>query len=52
MKTQKQYFLHNMRSAYFLFNRRIPRERERERETVQDGERDRDREKRETAREM
>ena len=50
MKTQKQYFLHNMRSAYFTINREYL-ERERERERVQDRERDKDREReRETER--
>ena len=32
MKTQKQYYLHNMRSAYFPIDRGLHRERERERE--------------------
>ena len=42
VKTQKWYYLYNMRCAYFPINRRLHRERETERE--------RDR-KRETARE-
>ena len=49
MKTQKQYFLHNMKSAYFPINRRILRERKRERECKM--ERETKIEKRETARE-
>ena len=32
MKTQKQYYLCNMKSAYFPINRKWHRERERERE--------------------
>ena len=36
VKTQKQYYLHNMRSAYFPINRRLHRERERERERERD----------------
>ena len=32
VKTQKQYYLHNTRSAYFPIDRRLHRERERERE--------------------
>ena len=32
VKTQKWYYLHNTRSAYFPINRRLHRERERERE--------------------
>ena len=31
VKTQKWYYLHNTRSAYFPINRRLYRERERER---------------------
>ena len=31
VKTQKQYYLCNMRSAYFPIDRRLHRERERER---------------------
>ena len=35
VKTQKWYYLHNMRSAYFPINRRLHRERaEREREAM------------------
>ena len=32
VKTQKQYYLHNMRSAYFPIDRGLHRERERPRE--------------------
>ena len=32
VKTQKQYYLCNMRSGYFPINRRLHREREREQE--------------------
>ena len=32
VKTQKWYYLHNMRSAYFPVNRRLLRERESKRE--------------------
>ena len=32
VKTQKWYYLHNMRSAYFPIDRRLHRERERARE--------------------
>ena len=42
VKTQKQYYLRNMRSAYFAINRRLHREGERERER---GGRDRKRKK-------
>ena len=34
VKTQKWYYLHNMRSAYFPIDRRLHREREREREAM------------------
>ena len=34
VKTQKWYYLHNMRSAYFPINRRLHREREQERERL------------------
>ena len=49
VKTQKQYYFHNMRYAYFPINRRlnIERVREREREIDRDREskRERDRER-------
>ena len=37
VKTQKQYYVHNTRSAYFPINRRLHREREREREKRERG---------------
>ena len=40
MKTQKWYYLHNTRSAYFPIDRRLHRERERER--VRERERERE----------
>ena len=40
-KPQKQYYLCNMRSAYFSVNRRLHRQRERERERVRERERER-----------
>ena len=47
VKKQKQYYLHNMRSAYFPINRRLHRERkrvrERERESKGESNRERDR---------
>ena len=43
MKTQKQYFLHNMRSAYFPISRRLFREKETERERERERERARKR---------
>ena len=39
VKTEKWYYLHNMRSAYFPINRRLLRERERGRERGRDRER-------------
>ena len=33
LKTQKQYYVSNMRSAYFPINRRLDRERERDTHT-------------------
>ena len=39
VKTQKWYYLCNMRSVYFLINRRLHRERAREREIEQERER-------------
>ena len=41
VKTQKQYYLHNMRSAYFPIDRRlhIYRERESERQRVRESKR-------------
>ena len=43
MKTQKWYYLHNMRSAYFPINRRLHRERERAREREREKVRERSR---------
>ena len=40
VKTQKWYYLHNMRSAYFPINRRLHRARERERERDRERERE------------
>ena len=37
VKTQKQYYLHNMRSAYFPIDRRLHRERGREQEKRERG---------------
>ena len=47
VKSQKWYYLCNMRSAYFPFNRRLHRERkrERDREREQEGEREKERER-------
>ena len=45
VKTQKQYYLHNMRSAYFPINRRLHRERDREQEREREMERERDTER-------
>ena len=42
VKMQKQYYLCNMRSAYFSINRRLDRERERARERVRERKRERD----------
>ena len=39
VKTQKRYYLHNTRSAYFPVNRRLHRVRERERERPKEIER-------------
>ena len=46
VKTQKQYYLHNMSSAYFPMNRILHRERERvrDRDTYREKDRERDRE--------
>ena len=43
VKTQKQYYLCNMRSAYFPINRILHRERERERDRKRERERTRER---------
>ena len=42
-KTQKWYYLHNTRSAYFPIDRRLHRERERENERERERERERGR---------
>ena len=41
MKTQKQYYLHTMRYAYFPINRFLHRERERARQRETEVERER-----------
>ena len=56
VKTQKQYYLRNMRCAYFPINRRLHRDREKDsnRETERQRQRKRERQKerdRETERE-
>ena len=45
MKTQKQYYLHNKRSAYFPINNRLHRKRERDRDSKRKRRRDRVRER-------
>ena len=43
VKTQKQYFLHNMGYAYFPINKTLHREREKERKREKNIEKDRER---------
>ena len=43
VKTQKWYYLHNMKSAYFPINRRLHRVREREQERKREREREKER---------
>ena len=45
VKTQKQYYLCNMRSAYFPINRRLHRDRARKRERARVTERERQKER-------
>ena len=45
VKTQKWYYLHNMRSAYFPINSRIHRQRLRERQRERESERNKERER-------
>ena len=42
VKTQKLYYLHNTRSAYFPINRRLHRDRVRERQRERETERERE----------
>ena len=41
VKTQKWYYLHNMRSAYVPINRRLHRERQTDRQSEKEQERER-----------
>ena len=45
MKTQNQYYVHNVRSPYFPTNRRLHREKETEREKDKERETERERER-------